>query len=105
MIRNLGLEYLYPSPQIVVGKGLITTKIRVGLTATLLVDNNQGPRAYALVGVNPAASVFIGNAGVTVDSGFPVDASNMFVFGMLENTKLYGVAQVEMDVYILDMGF
>jgi len=91
-------------PEIIVGKSLITRKKVIGTTVDILIDNNTGPKAYIITIINPATPLYIGGPGVTVDSGFPIDSSQLFQFGMLENTKLYAVALTDLDVYILDMG-
>ena len=98
------LEYLRPQPSVVFGKSVITLKVTIGTTPTVLVDNNRGPNAYAMLIINAATPIYIGGQGVTIASGFPVDASQLFTFGMLENTKLWAVAETDLDVYILDMG-
>jgi len=98
------LEYLVPSPEIIIGKSIITTRIVVGTAARVIIDNNRGPNAYAIKMSNAATVLYIGGQGVTIQSGFPVDSSKIFTLGMLENTKLYGVSETDIEVYILDMG-
>jgi len=94
----------YPMPEIVFGKSIISYKVTVRPQATLLVDNNTYQKAYMLKFTNPAVPVYIGNVGVTIESGFEVDSTKPMIFGMLENAKLYAIAPVDTEVLILDMG-
>jgi len=99
------LNALLPAPEIIIGKGVSVRKVTIGTAnGQVLIDNNRGPNAYAILIVNAATPLYIGGPGVTTESGFPVDSSQLLKFGMLENTKLYATAQTDLEVYILDMG-
>jgi len=95
---------LLPYNEIVIGKSVSVRKVIVSTQSQILVNNDRGPNAYALLVTNPATPLYIGGPGVTVESGLPIDASQLFKFGMLENTRLYAFALTDLEVYILDMG-
>lgn len=105
-MKNLGEVFLKNfSPDVVFGKSIITLRVTIGTTATLLVDNNTYAKPYVLRFINPAVPIYIGGQSVTIESGFELDSTQWLIFGMLENTKLFGVAPTNTDVYILDMGW
>lgn len=104
MTRPSGLFSHHAITEIVFGKSLITLRVMVGTSATLLVNNNTYAKAYIMRFVNPAVPVYIGGPEVTQSSGFELDSTVHFIFGMLENTALYAVAPIETEVHILDMG-
>lgn len=99
-----GLFTPYPLPDVVFGRSIITLSVTVRTVSTLIVDNNTTAKAYMLRFVNPAVPIYIGGPGVSIESGFELDSTTFFIFGMLENTRLYAIAPVDTEVRILDMG-
>lgn len=93
-----------PLPDIVIGQSISSRKVTVGTDATLLIDNNQYTRSYTLRITNSETDLFIGGPGVSTMSGFAVPSNIILTFNMLENTRLYGVGLIPIDVYILDPG-
>lgn len=61
----------------------------------------------SLPGLNAAPdlprTIYIGSSGVTAESGYPLLTGASRIFFMKENTKLWGMAQVSLDVKIFDM--
>jgi hypothetical protein len=65
------------------------------------------PKAFMLTNINNPANVpvFIGaNREVNFESGFPIVAGFPLIFGVSENTELWGIAIVDMTLFIMDMG-
>jgi len=105
-MKDLGDSFLKNfSPDYVFGKSIITLRVIVGTSATLLINNNTYGKPYAIHFVNPAVPVYIGGPAVTQLSGFELDSTQRYVFGMLENTRLYAVAPIDTEIHVLDMGW
>ena len=47
---------------------------------------------------------YIGSEGVTTVSGFPINSFERMIFGMMENTVLWGCATNLITAYVLDLG-
>ena len=94
-------------PELVFGSGMSAFKKDLLANTPTLILNVDRPKAFAITNINNPDNtpIFIGaNAAVSVDSGFPIVAGSPLIFGVSENTEVWGIALVDMTIYILDMG-
>lgn len=80
----------------------ISRAVTVDIVATLLI---KSARTWHYLIANPGgANVWIGNAGVTVVSGFPIVQGETYAFILEEGLELYAVASgATQDVRILEL--
>lgn len=94
-------------PQLVFNSGMSGFKVDIlANTATKLLDVDR-PKAFMMTNINNPENtpIFIGaNSAVNIHSGFPIVAGAPLMFGVAENTEIWGIALVDMTIYFLDMG-
>jgi hypothetical protein len=105
--RNEMSRYREIYPEIVFGSGMSAFKIDLVANVPKLILNVDRPKAFIMTNINNPDNtpVFIGpSQDVSFESGFPIVAGDPLAFGVSENTELWGIAIVNMTLYIMDMG-
>lgn len=94
-------------PELVFNSGMSGFRVDIPANIPTLILNVDRPKAFALTNINNPANtpIFIGgNREVGINSGFPIVSGDPLIFGVAENTEVWGFALVDMTLYILDMG-
>ena len=94
-------------PELVFGNEMSGFRVDLVANVSKLLLNVARPKAFAMTNINNPDNtpIFIGsNQAVSLDSGFPIVAGAPLIFGVSENTEVWGIALVDMTIYILDMG-
>ena len=94
-------------PQLIFGSGMSAFKVDILANVPKLLLNVDRPKAFMMTNINNPENtpIFIGaNQAVSVDSGFPIVSGAPLMFGVAENTEVWGIALVDMTIYFLDMG-
>lgn len=92
------------TPSIVLGKSLFTEQIALTANVSRVIITATASKFYAVISNVVDVRVFIGNKGVTIQSGFGLPTDAPFVFAVTENAEVYAVAGSNTSVHIMDMG-
>jgi len=103
-LQEMG-AYKKSHPLIVFGSTMLSQQIIIpaGGAAVQLIKAER-PKLYMLTNISSSDVFYIGSEGVTTVSGFPINSFERMVFGMMENTILWGCATNQITAYILDLG-
>ncbi|NRH21534.1 hypothetical protein HOO68_05845 [Candidatus Gracilibacteria bacterium] len=92
------------TPTVVLGTSLFTQQIALAANVPTLIIVATVAKFYMLIPNVPDIRIFIGNAGVTITSGFGLPTGTPFTFAMTENSVLWAVAGSNTLIHVLDMG-
>ncbi len=92
------------TPSIVLGKSLFTRQVTLPAGVTTLIIPATAAKFYVVIPGTTTERVFIGNRGVTINSGFGLPTNAPFDFAVTENTEVYAVAANQTTIHIMDMG-
>ena len=97
-------RYRTITPFISLSKTFRTRQVTVTSTASIAI-NTLRPMLYMIQNLDSVETIFIGNDGVTISSGYPIAAEERLIFSMTENSRLYAITDtVSLTLYILEMG-
>lgn len=103
-LQEMG-AYRKSHPLIVFGSTMLSQQITIpaGGAAVQLIKAER-PKLYMLTNISGSDVFYIGSEGVTTVSGFPINSFERMIFGMMENTVLWGCATNLITAYVLDLG-
>ena len=98
-------KYKTSIPPIVFGQTMLSQQITIpsGGAAVKIVTAER-PKVYMLTNIHDTEVYFIGSEGVTLLSGFPINKFERMLFGLMENTTLWGCATNQCTAYLIDLG-
>lgn len=104
LIQLIAENVQYIASTKILRRGFVTRNVSVGTTPTLLIKA-QFLRGYILINNSQAAwdVIYLGDRGVTTDSGFPFFGGDTRELYLEENCELYGVAVSSLDLRILEL--
>jgi len=92
------------TPAVVLGTSLFTQQITLTANVPTLIITATVAKFYMVIPDNVDVKIYIGNAGVTVSSGFGLPTGVPLTFAMTENSVLWAVAGSNTLIHVMDMG-
>lgn len=105
-LSNEFFKYRAANPQCVFGRTMLPMQITIpsGGVAVPIITAER-PKLYMIANIHANEPFFIGGDGITTSSGFPMTKElSPLVFGLMENTTLWGCAVNAVTCYIMDLG-
>lgn len=103
LIQLIAENVQYIASTKILRRGFVTRSVSVGTTPTLLI-RAQFLRGYILVNAGAAWDViYLGDRGVSTDSGLPLIGGDSRELYLEENCELYAVAASSLNLRILEL--